>query len=694
MSAVPPVTTDRSYRADIDGIRAIAILSVVLYHAELPFMSGGFSGVDIFFVISGYLIGGHIFSELRSGSFSFLRFYQRRAKRILPAFYFVLAATFLAAMFLLSPYEADKFSRAAVTATLSVSNIYFWHGANYFETASTLQPLLMTWSLGVEEQFYFIIPLLMVLLARIRRDWIMPAILIVCALSLALASYEVFKHPQFVFFLLPARIWELGAGVALAVAESSRGRKVVPERFANLAALLGLAGMIVPAFLLKASTPFPGLAAVPSVLGTVLIIATPSSWINRRLLSLSPLVFVGRISYSWYLWHWPMLSFLRIVCIGTLTPAGVALAVAGSFAAAVFSYNFIEQPFRKSTRPPVPLLIRYAALSAAIVIIFAGVWVTHGVPKRFPIVAQIDSESSELLSDQCLVRFGAGKPNLSHHCYDPSDGRPAVALWGDSHSSALVPALRPASNSLGYNFIQIGKASCMPLSGVARSWPLHPALVQECFQFNKQALKLLETDSHIKIVVIAGKWNDAFPEGTGNGRMVEQGSQAPGSASDEANREIFKQSLRASIQSLQAAGKHVIVFDDVPEFSFDPLYRFRTVHIPMRNAIATWLGADTSIASSASPVGLSVASTESALLKQVDASVTGIDLVDPKTILCSSPTLCSYEAGKQVLYLDKHHLSPEGARYALRDFRLPAPATLLAYSPIAAKSDGAKSGSK
>jgi len=173
---------DRTYRPDIDGIRALAILSVILYHAGVPGIRGGFTGVDIFFVISGYLIGGHIYAELMAGNFSFLQFYRRRAKRILPAFYTVLAFVILASLFLLSPFEASKFGDSGIAATLSISNIYFYHSAgNYFAINSELHPLLMTWSLGVEEQFYLVIPLLMSVAAKMRRGILLPVILAVAA---------------------------------------------------------------------------------------------------------------------------------------------------------------------------------------------------------------------------------------------------------------------------------------------------------------------------------------------------------------------------------------------------------------------------------------------------------------------------------------------------------------------------------
>ncbi len=311
------IATSRSYRPDIDGLRALAILSVVLYHAGIRWLPGGFTGVDIFFVISGYLIGGHIFSEVRAGNFSYLRFYQRRARRILPAFYVVLLFTIAAALLLLSPLEARQFGRSAFAATLSVSNILFWHGAKYFDTKSEFIPLLMTWSLGIEEQFYAIVPVLMVLLARLRRGFILPAVLAVCVVSLLLAQHQLASQSeaafQAAFYLLPARAWELGVGLALAIAEQRPNRKVLPRFVCQTIGPIGLLLMLGPVFLLNAHSPFPGAAALPSVLGTATLIAVPASFVNRHLLSLPPLTFVGRVSYSWYLWHWPLLAFAHIV---------------------------------------------------------------------------------------------------------------------------------------------------------------------------------------------------------------------------------------------------------------------------------------------------------------------------------------------------------------------------------------------
>jgi peptidoglycan/LPS O-acetylase OafA/YrhL len=661
-------TADRSYRPDIDGIRAIAILSVVLYHAGVPWLTGGFTGVDIFFVISGFLIGGHIFSEVRSNSFSFLRFYQRRAKRILPAFYLVLGFTILASMLLLSPREAIIFGRSSFAATLSASNILFWYSFNYFDPQGSYNPLLMTWSLGVEEQFYAVIPLLMVLLARIRRNWLLPAILIVCLLSFSLAWYELGNYPMNVFYLLPERAWELGAGVALAVAQQARKSAPLKTSHMQLLSLTGIALIIAPIFLLNARSPFPGPAALPSVLGAALLIAAPASWINRRLLSLSPLVFIGRISYSWYLWHWPMLAYLQIASQNKVPRGAALLAVVASLAAAVLSYYFIEQPFRKSTRPPGPLLIRYAIVSAAILALCASVWVSKGFPGRFPELAQTDNMAKSMDSDPCLI--SSGKPNLSPRCY--SAVGPSIALWGDSHTASLAPGLRALASAQGYGFIQLTHTSCPPLTGAAFSIVRSPQTAGDCIRYNSQALELLRNDPRVRIVVLNGWWKVECSDcwiftGAAPDRQDFTQQAAIG---------IFRNSLAATIQGLQAAGKQVIVMGDVPVLGSDPLLRFLTGKIPARRALATWMGADLPLDGefdrTVDPASVALVNSQ---LKIVTDGFAGVPLIDLKSEFCDIDTECRYRIGDHVLYRDHHHLSLDGAIFALRDFRIPRAAS-------------------
>jgi peptidoglycan/LPS O-acetylase OafA/YrhL len=674
--ASTPDQSVRSYRPDIDGLRALAILSVVLCHANVPRITGGFTGVDIFFVISGYLIGGHIYSEARAGSFSYSRFYQRRAKRILPAFFAVMAFTLLAALVLLSPLEAAKLGRTAFAATLSVSNLLFWHSANYFQTKSDLIPLLMTWSLGVEEQFYAVIPLLMVLVARIRRNWTLPAILAVCALSFLLAQYQLDGHSQrafqAAFYLLPARAWELGVGVALAVAERRSTRKPAAARFSLAISLAGVILIVAPLFLLDSHSLFPGAAALPSVLGAAMLIAVPASWINRRLLSLPPLVFVGRVSYSWYLWHWPLLAFLSILCGARLPRAAPIVAIAVAFAAAVLSFHFIEQPFRASTRAPRPLLLRYAVASAALLAVCAAVWLSHGLPRRYPQLAQMEAANPGLSSDPCLIDNDDDQPNLSARCDDPADPRPSVALWGDSHAAALAPGLRSAASEQGYGLVQLNKAACLPLTGALRYIPWIPAQAARCLSFNRKVLSLLQSDGRIRIVILAGDWAGCLDRTWERGWLTADPAHASAMPSLDAVRALFLQSLAAQIQTLRAAGKAVVVLKDIPNFDFDPLDRVRTARIPARGILASWLGgADAGDSGFAPSAVASVDALAGATLRQAVPSQEGVELIDLKPALCTAAGHCAYRDGDRLLYADSGHLTLYGAHYAVRNLRLP-----------------------
>jgi len=665
------VTSERSYRSDIDGIRAIAISSVVLYHAGVPICSGGFSGVDIFFVISGYLIGGHIFSELRSGTFSFLSFYQRRAKRILPAFYVVLAFTIMASYFLLSPYENHLFALSAVSATLYVPNIFFLRYLNdYFNAGTSYHPLLMTWSLGVEEQFYAIIPLLMVLLTRIRRSLLLPAIITICILSFLLAWHQVSIHPSDAFYLLPERAWELGVGVALAVMEQTRRTISLPSLFTHLLGTAGFALMLAPIFVLNANMKFPGPAALPTVLGTALVIALPASWINRRLLSLPFLVFIGRISYSWYLWHWPLLCYLHIASCDNVPAYAAITAVVLSLAAAILSYYFIEQPFRHSRRAPGPLILRYAMASAFMLVLSSVIWTSSKIPhfpQPFPLLAISDHEavwSPE--SSICMPEQFEHTPSPA--CYNPADPRPSVAIWGDSHSLALAPGLRAIASEQGYGIVQFSGGMCAPLSGAALYNPLSPLDARKCIQFNRKTLNLLCNDSHVRIVFLVGMWTLDAKNG-----WVDSGSfhDREMLASDASNA-LFRRSLTNTIRDLHAAGKIVVVMGDVPFFSFDPMMKFRTAHIPARRALSVWMHTDV-----AEDTGAGSTRNEdqtaiiNAQLRSMVDGFQGVQLVDLHSKFCHYNDECIYRIGDHLLFRDSNHLSPFGARYAMSDYHLP-----------------------
>ena len=660
----------RSYRPDIDGLRALAIISVVLNHAGVPLITGGFTGVDIFFVISGYLIGGQIYSEVLAGNFSYLPFYQRRAKRILPAFYAVLVFTLLAGLILLSPDEATKLGRDAFAACLSISNIFFFGFANYFDARSSLHPLLMTWSLGVEEQFYAVIPLLLVLIARLRRNLILPAIVAVVVLSFALAWVVVGSAPMRAFYLLPERAWELGIGVALAVYEIRGKRLQLPDPVVQLVGLLGLALMVAPFFLIDAHSLFPGPGALPSVLGAALLIAVPSSFFNRRLLALPPVVFIGRVSYSWYLWHWPILAFLRVASDDKLPVSVGLLAVTAAFALAVLSYFFIEQPFRRSTLAPVTLLKRYALASLFLAAICAGIWMSHGLPQRFPALAQMEASGHLLLQDPCL-EASQDKPNLSPVCYGASANRPVVALWGDSHAAALAPGLRALAQAQGHGFAELTKNSCTPVIGATHYIPRIPALAAACLRFNQATLQLLQSNRNITVVVLMASWEAPLNRNWMDGWLTADLAHQAIVPTPETEHQVYLAALTSTVHALEASGKLVILIEDTPNFGFDPMMRVRTSSIPARRELAKWMGSQSSDSGVSHPAGDPSIPVAVALMQEASAQLPGVPLYDLKPAFCETPTRCTYRDGDTLLFADSTHLTSEGAARAVRTIRFP-----------------------
>ncbi|MGH9560548.1 MAG: acyltransferase family protein, partial [Terracidiphilus sp.] len=415
--------------------------------------------------------------------------------------------------------------------------------------------------------------------------------------------------------------------------------------------------------------------------GTALLIAVPTSWINRRTLSFRPLVFIGRISYSWYLWHWPMLSFLRII-YGDAPPGPIAVAaIAVSFVLAIVSYYAIEQPFRRSSRAAVPLLARYAVATALAVAVSAALWHTHGAPQRFPALAQIESQAARLKSDPCIADIGDDGPNVSTACIQkPAPPQVAqVALWGDSHAAALAPAARTLAASQGYGFAEFAKASCPPILGAAQFLPHHPSLAANCLAYNRRVFDRLLHDSRVSVVIFTASWAGYLHRDWQHGWLVTDPARASTMPSDQTVRLTLAYSISGTVRTLRAAGKQVYVFEDIPAFDFEPMWRLDSSSIPARRSLASALNisnaADTGMAA---PGDVEMAGAASALLEQALASQPSITLINLRSAFCSAGALCPYRIGDQLLYADNNHLSPAGARYALREFHLPPASTVIA----------------
>jgi len=560
-----------SYRPDIDGLRAVAILPVVLFHAGASGFSGGFVGVDIFFVISGFLITGIIHSEIVRGNFSLLHFYERRARRILPALLSVVLVTYIAASVLLLPSEFEEYSGSVLSTTLFASNVYFWSTLGYFRPAAELSPLLHTWSLAVEEQFYIFFPLLLMAIKPARKYLMHTVLGIVFVASMLLSIYWVRYEPQAAFYLAPARAWELAIGSYLALIRLPNLRvQWLREAIATVGALL----IAIPVVAYSHDTAFPGLTAIAPCVGTAALIYTGThqgTWVSRAL-SRAPVVWFGLISYSLYLWHWPILAFLRIhlstVDIG-FVPAALALLL--SVAAAYLSHRFVEAPFRRSDFLPRQKLFGWVAASALLFCSLGLVgWMTNGASFRFDskLLAVLDgSDDVDPRRKECF-----GLTAAEGLCTIPkvSGKAPTFLLWGDSHAAALMPAVTKAAEKKGQTGLFVGSSACPPLLDVSRPYIDRN---DDCQRFNEHVIGYLKNhEPQIKEVIIAARWALAA---TGERAKGENGNdvlitdELVDEPSLATNPVVFERGLGRTVSALSALGKSVIMLEGVPEIGWN-----------------------------------------------------------------------------------------------------------------------------
>jgi len=338
-----------NYRKEIDGLRALAVIPVILFHGGLEWFSGGYVGVDIFFVISGYLITSIILREKESGTFSIASFYERRARRILPALFFIIFVCIPFAWLWLLPHELKDFGKSIVAVTLFASNILFWRESDYFAADAELIPLLHTWSLAVEEQFYVIFPLIIIFFWAFGRRWLIGILSLIALFSLGLTEWGWRHFPEANFYLISTRAWELMIGALLAFYLS---RNKQPEgTISHMGSLLGMALIVLTIILLDKTLPFPSLYALAPTVGTALIILFASSGtLVHKLLSQKIFVGIGLISYSAYLWHQPIFVFARVNGMNEPNIGMVLLLSILAILLAYFSWRFVELPFRDRSR--------------------------------------------------------------------------------------------------------------------------------------------------------------------------------------------------------------------------------------------------------------------------------------------------------------------------------------------------------
>jgi peptidoglycan/LPS O-acetylase OafA/YrhL len=483
-----------SYRPDIDGLRAISILLVVGYHAQPWFVPGGFIGVDIFFVISGFLISRIILSQLKANTFSFMEFYSRRIRRIFPALIVVLAVSYLIGWFVLLPDGFSMLGKSIAAGVAFVSNLFQLGQVDYFAPDAAENPLLHLWSLGIEEQFYIFWPpaLLLVFGSKRRGVWIAA----IAAVSFGFSLMIFFGYKDWSFYSPIPRAWELLAGGIVAyytdALESEKRRFAQLE---NVLAMLGVAAIVFAAITLNRESSFPGLYALLPVLGAVLIILSPNSWASRTFLSNRQMVLIGLISYPLYLWHWPLLSYLGIVRNGVPNVIEIWAAVLVAVILSWLTYRFVEIPLRQQKNAAPKLAFGLASVGlVGIVTVIAS-----GFGFRFPLeirdIAQLAPHSNAGFSDKCFLDTPGSEFNSS--CIEEGD-KPVMLLWGDSTAAALYPGLKNAQVTVPFRLARFTASACAPILAAGTD--------ARCDAANDIVFGIIRS-SHPEIVLLHAWWD-------------------------------------------------------------------------------------------------------------------------------------------------------------------------------------------
>ena len=511
------VGTRPAYRRDVDGLRAVAVLLVLADHFVLK-LRGGYVGVDVFFVISGYLISGIILAEIAQGRFSIVRFYERRIRRIFPALLVMLAIVTVLVYFLFTPTEIEAYGASALATVLSGSNFLFWGQSGYFDDASLIKPLLHTWSLAVEEQFYILFPLFLMLVTRYVPGKLKAFVLAITGISFICAVYVARIDSAAAFYFAPLRAWELLFGTIV----SQNYLPAIKGALArNVASGVGFLLILWSAWVYSGTTLFPGVSALPPCLGAALIIAageTGSSFVGR-ILSLRPVVFIGLISYSVYLWHWPLLVFQRtnaILPINVEVTRWKVLMVFVSLAVGAISWALVEQPFRKGRfRPSRNAVFGINGVVAGVLAVVALIFIAaHGFPGRFSaqalkVAAVSDSTASGgYRAGTCFLTPKYSFSNFRQDvCLHRGVGKRTILVAGDSHAAALWPGINAVFTE--DSVMQASASGCHPLlvepSGQRRA----------CYDLFAFIFKDYLLHNHVDVLLLSGRWKSTDMEALG-----------------------------------------------------------------------------------------------------------------------------------------------------------------------------------
>jgi peptidoglycan/LPS O-acetylase OafA/YrhL len=644
-TAAPHQTT--LYRPDIDGLRAVAVLVVVMFHAWPALLPGGYLGVDVFFVISGFLITGIIVGEMRKGRFTFRRFYARRARRILPALMVVLLAGLGLGWYALLAEELEALGRHTVGATFFLANFQLMADVGYFDPAAETKPLLHLWSLGIEEQFYLTFPLLLWLAWRWRTS-LAGLIAGIGVASVLLHVWIGLTDSTAAFYLPVTRAWELMAGAFLA---ATAGRSGATPRAGGAPGphLYSLAGgaLIAAAVLLVSVIDAPPLASLLiAVAGSALLIfAGPDAVVNQRLLALPPLVAIGLISYPLYLWHWLLISFSRIYFGREGAVEQLPLVLTLSFGLAWATYQFVERPVRTGALRGTAVAGLLATLASVVVVAGSVAWSREGLPERrtarqLALAEFVKSPHEPFRDDTCYTLLGSFDVDPDG-CRSSSTAAPAVVLLGDSHAHQYYNSL--AKQLAGTPVLHLGRWSCLPFSSRKHQ-------SERCQKSIALSRDYVISQRSVSTVVMAGYWAYLMAGGFGDNNA----DYRVAARFDPAEAQVFLRTGNEVIAALLNAGKRVVLILDTPNLNFNiqrcvfdpviPLGRPRTpppCALDRRDLEARNAPYDT-------------------VMTQLAAGHPGLKVFDPRSVLCDN-SACSAVRDGRSLYFDSDHLSSRGA---------------------------------
>lgn len=558
------------YRPEVDGLRCIAVMLVILHHLNLPGFSGGFVGVDVFFVISGYLITGIILAELKSGSFTFGSFYKRRVIRLAPAYFTVLLVTTVLTWLLMLPAELEKFSVSALYSTFFIANFYMWDAVGgYFGTGAETTPLLHLWSLAVEEQFYVVWPVTLLLLFKLLGGgrYLFAAVLVALVLGLAVSEYGAVNYRAAAYYLMPTRAFELLIGAALAFVPLSLLDRV-PRLARVVLGLVGLGLILYGNVVFTEATWFPGLNALFPCVGTALLIAFTRAEdpLLGKLVASKRAVGIGKVSYPAYLWHWPIIAFLNLQLI-ELTPMVSVAVVVGTLLLAGLTYQFIEKPAREFRRVQWPKVVGAGfAVPAALFssAAFAAIqW--QGIPDRFDEALSRKSAAVLTYADAARGRCNEGpvrSPLGPDECVLGADQSSVdILLVGDSHANHFSGMISELAGNAGLRGYDITQSNTAFLVGVERFYDQGGQVVHHgSFSARNSAIKQDVLPNQYTYVVLGGSFVGHYSGGLFSTDLVAPEAPTP---------EVFREGMVRTITEIIEHGSTPVLIKGNPTFDFD-----------------------------------------------------------------------------------------------------------------------------